>query len=118
MNISVSEIRSAVADLGIAVRCAHCHRIYDLARIRVVRMYVDCTVWVAPCCGREVDDRGETGWKSEQDYFRLRPRNIFPCDRCTSGWTDYLLCSTCRLDAASVADADRRRNYAKTGRAS
>lgn len=47
----------------------------------------------------------------------VRPQDIFPCDRCTSGWTKYELCSPCRLEAASIAEADRRRNYAKTGRA-
>lgn len=53
------------------VECAHCHRVYDLGTVEVTARYTDCSMWKAPCCGRTVDDRGETGWKSFKDYHRL-----------------------------------------------
>lgn len=53
------------------VRCTHCAGIYDLGKVEVTARYVDCSMWKAPCCGRTVDDRGETGWKSRSDYTRL-----------------------------------------------
>jgi hypothetical protein len=52
------------------VRCAHCGKIYDLGRVEVVGRYTDCSVWNTPCCNRQVDDRGETGWKGLADYHR------------------------------------------------
>jgi len=52
-------------------RCRWCGRTYDLAAVTVTARYVDCSMWRAPCCGTVVDDRGETGWKSIQDYERL-----------------------------------------------
>jgi hypothetical protein len=53
------------------VRCAHCNGIYNVGDVEVTARYADCSVWSAPCCGRTVDDRGETGWKTTQDYYRL-----------------------------------------------
>jgi hypothetical protein len=53
------------------VRCTHCRGIYDLGKVEVTARYTDCSMWKAPCCGRTVDDRGETGWKSRSDYTRL-----------------------------------------------
>ncbi len=52
------------------VRCA-CGEVYDLGTVEVLARYADCSIWKAPCCGRQADDRGETGWKSTQDYYRL-----------------------------------------------
>lgn len=49
------------------VRCT-CGHIYDLGKVEVTARYTDCSMWKAPCCGRTADDRGETGWKSTQDY--------------------------------------------------
>lgn len=51
------------------VRCASCGKIYDLGKVEVTARYADCSMWKAPCCGRVADDRGETGWKSTQDYY-------------------------------------------------
>jgi hypothetical protein len=46
----------------------NCGKIYDVGKVTVTARFEDCTVWKTPCCGRQVDDRGETGWKSTQDY--------------------------------------------------
>lgn len=57
------------------VRCRRCHAgVYDLGTVEVIARYADCSVWKAPCCGATVDDRGETGWKSIQDYERIPER--------------------------------------------
>jgi hypothetical protein len=53
------------------VRCASCSSVYDLGAVEVTTRYTDCSVWKAPCCGRVADDRGETGWKTTQDYYRI-----------------------------------------------
>lgn len=53
------------------VRCAFCGGVYDLGTVTVTGRYIDCSVWVTPCCTRSADDRGETGWKAHQDYRRL-----------------------------------------------
>lgn len=61
----------AVAEMSYPVRCAYCHRVYDLGTVTVTARYSDCSVWNAPCCGVTVDDRGDTGWKSTKDYHRI-----------------------------------------------
>ena len=53
----------------IPVRCTHCHKVYDLCNGKEVHRYADCTVFIAPCCGRTVDDRS---WKSLPDFRRLQ----------------------------------------------
>lgn len=54
------------------VRCLRCLiGRYDLGAVTVVARYADCSVWKTPCCGVQVDDRGETGWKSRADYERI-----------------------------------------------
>lgn len=53
------------------VRCAYCRGVYDLAGVEVTARYADCSMWKSPCCDRLVDDRGDTGWKSRKDYYRL-----------------------------------------------
>ena len=60
-----------IADMFQPVRCAGCGGVYDLGKVEVTARYVDCSVWKAPCCGRVSDDRGETGWKSFHDYYRI-----------------------------------------------
>lgn len=52
------------------VRCT-CGQVYDVGKVEVKARYTDCSIWNAPCCGRQADDRGETGWKTTQDYYRL-----------------------------------------------
>lgn len=52
------------------VRCAHCSGIYDAGKVTVTARYTDCSMWNAPCCGRQVDDRG-AGWKVRTDYVEL-----------------------------------------------
>lgn len=62
---------TATADMLMPVRCAWCSRTYDLCNVEVTHRYADCSMWNAPCCGRQVDDRGETGWKTTKDYYPL-----------------------------------------------
>jgi hypothetical protein len=58
--------------MQLPVRCLRCHGgVYDLAEVTVTARYTDCSMWKTPCCGAEVDDRGETGWKLTKDYERL-----------------------------------------------
>ncbi len=54
------------------VRCAHCGRYYDLGTVEVAARYTDCSMWISPCCRRQVDDRGSF-WKSSPDYTVLPP---------------------------------------------
>ncbi len=56
-------------------RCT-CGRVYDLGKVEVTARYADCSMWKAPCCGRAVDDRGETGWKSTKDYHPIDKREV------------------------------------------
>jgi hypothetical protein len=56
------------------VRCAYCRHVYDLGMVEVTARYSDCSMWKCPGCGAVVDDRGETGWKSKQDYYKLDRR--------------------------------------------
>jgi hypothetical protein len=53
------------------VRCRHCGKLYDLGHVHVTGRYSDCSVWKTPCCKREADDRGETGWTDRKHYDRL-----------------------------------------------
>lgn len=39
------------------VRCNHCSQVYDLCDGKPVHRYADCTVYITPCCNRQVDDR-------------------------------------------------------------
>lgn len=59
-------------DMTQPCRCAHCGGVYDLGKVTITARYADCSMWNAPCCGRLVDDRGETGWKSMKDYHRIK----------------------------------------------
>lgn len=61
------------------VRCT-CGRVYDLGKVTVTARYTDCSIWKAPCCGRQADDRGETGWKSTQDYKVIDKADPYPVD--------------------------------------
>jgi hypothetical protein len=67
----LTSIDPAVAEMHQPARCNHCCGIYDLGTVTVTARYADCSMWTTPCCGRTVDDRGETGWKSIKDYERL-----------------------------------------------
>ncbi len=62
--------RHDVTGMSQPCRC-RCGRVYDLGTVQVTARHLDCSVWTAPCCGAVVDDRGETGWKSQSDYVRL-----------------------------------------------
>lgn len=66
--------RQAIAGMFKPVRCT-CGRIYDIGKVEVTARYTDCSIWKAPCCGRHADDRGETGWKSTQDYIVIDKDN-------------------------------------------
>lgn len=52
------------------VRCGRCRSVYDVANVDVLQRYSDCSVWNAPCCGAQVDDRQ---WKSLPDVQFLEP---------------------------------------------
>lgn len=97
-----------LADMVCPVQCAHCGGHYDLTKIRVIHHWIDGKEWLAPCCGTLVDDRGETGWKAKSDYKRKKRHEIFPCDRCSLGWTDYMLCTACRVGATKALKADEK----------
>jgi hypothetical protein len=64
--------QAAAQGMTSPVRCAYCGCVYDLGRVEVTARYADCSMWKAPCCGRIVDDRGETGWKSTKDYYPIK----------------------------------------------
>lgn len=76
------ETAPGVARMAQPVRCGFCSGIYDLGAVTVTGHYLDCSLWRTPCCGRIADDRGESGWKSRQDYYRLarrdQPRRLCP----------------------------------------
>lgn len=63
-----------IADMFKPVRCT-CGQVYDLGAVTVTARYADCSMWKTPCCGRTADDRGETGWKSTQDYTVIDKTN-------------------------------------------
>lgn len=50
------------------VRCTHCGGVYDLGSVKTVARYADATVFIAPCCGQQVDDRS---WKTFPSFERL-----------------------------------------------
>lgn len=64
-------VAAQTADMTFPVRCTWCSGVYDVAKVTVTARYTDCSIWKAPCCGRQVDDRGDTGWKSRKDYERI-----------------------------------------------
>lgn len=68
-----------IAEMFKPVRCT-CGQVYDLGKVEVTARYSDCSVWKAPCCARTTDDRGETGWKSTQDYTVIDKTNPNPPD--------------------------------------
>lgn len=59
--------REEIAAMVKPVRCT-CGTVYDIGKVTVTARYLDCSVWKTPCCGRTVDDRGETGWTTRKDY--------------------------------------------------
>jgi len=50
-----------ISEMTSPVRCGYCGGVYDLGTVTVTARYTDCSVWRAPCCKREVDDR-PPGW--------------------------------------------------------
>lgn len=50
------------------VICGHCRQIYDSGLVTVTARYADCSMWVSPCCNRQVDDRT---WKGLPDIRRI-----------------------------------------------
>jgi hypothetical protein len=71
--VALAAAREKIAGMMFPVRCTWCGGVYDLAKVEVTARYADCSMWKAPCCGAQVDDRGETGRKSREDYVRLGP---------------------------------------------
>jgi hypothetical protein len=67
-------MKESIEDMTSPVRCAYCNGVYDLGTVEITGRYADCTLWTSPCCRRTVDDRGETGWKTTKDYYRITDR--------------------------------------------
>lgn len=65
-----SDLPADFAEMFSPVQCT-CGGIYDLGTVEVVQRYADCSVWLTPCCRRQVDDRADTGWVSRRDYYHL-----------------------------------------------
>jgi hypothetical protein len=59
------------------VRCT-CGHVYDLAEVEIIARHTDCSVWRCPGCRRQVDDRGDSGWKPFKDYTRLNKDDLGP----------------------------------------
>lgn len=57
------------------VICNYCRSTYELGRVTTTARYADCTMFITPCCGREVDDRS---WKSFPP--RPLPRSLRDAD--------------------------------------
>ncbi len=68
-------LRTDVEGMHDPVRCAYCSHVYDLGMVEVTARYADCSMWKCPGCKTVVDDRGETGRKSKQDYYRIGGRS-------------------------------------------
>lgn len=49
-------------------RCMHCRKIFDLAKVKTIGRYADCTVFRTPCCNVQADDRT---WVSSPDIQKL-----------------------------------------------
>lgn len=39
------------------VQCGLCGAVYDAGNVVVTARYSDCSVWISPCCKKQVDDR-------------------------------------------------------------
>lgn len=50
-----------------------CGQVYDLNAVHVTGRHADCSVWRAPCCNREADDRIWNG--GHNGYTELLTRN-------------------------------------------
>ncbi len=46
-----------VSEMFAPGRCLWCGAIYDAGPVKVIARYSDCSVWIAPCCEAQVDDR-------------------------------------------------------------
>lgn len=64
-------VTEKAASMWIPVRCTHCLGIYDLGAVEVTARYMDCSMFTAPCCKREVDTRM---WKSLPDYREIQKK--------------------------------------------
>ena len=42
-------------------RCKWCGLVHDIGPVTVVARYTDCSVWLCPGCGTQIDDR-PAGW--------------------------------------------------------
>lgn len=52
----------------VPVQCTYCGAAYDLCKGKPVQRYADCTVYLTPCCNRQVDDRE---WVGTPAFTRL-----------------------------------------------
>jgi WhiB family redox-sensing transcriptional regulator len=53
------------------VLCRHCSGTYDLDHVETVARYGDCTVYITPCCNRQVDDRK---WVPSPAFYEVGTR--------------------------------------------
>lgn len=60
-RITIHGAAKIVGRMGAPVRCANCGSIYDSSSVHVTVRYADASVWRAPCCGVESDDRPYVG---------------------------------------------------------
>lgn len=56
------------------VRCNYCRSgVYDLAAVKVMHCFSDCTTYKTPCCNTHADDRE---WVSLPAFRRLKPYEL------------------------------------------
>lgn len=59
-----------VEEMFMPVRCG-CGQVYDAGSVEVTQRYLDCSMWITPCCRRLTDSRPQ-GWGSGPGYTELR----------------------------------------------
>lgn len=72
-----------VKDMLSPVECLHCGKVYDLTEGKPVHRFADCTVFITPCCSKQVDDRT---WISLPHIRRLTNEEA---ERLVHGYCDY-----------------------------
>jgi hypothetical protein len=62
--------RRDVTGMLVPVLCRRCGQVYDLCKGEPVEggRYLDCTVYITPCCRQKVDDRT---WVSSPAFDKL-----------------------------------------------
>jgi hypothetical protein len=72
-----------VSDMSTPALCSHCGSIYDVGHVTVTARYSDCSLWNAPCCGRQADSRH--AWNNQpgarMGYVDIRARDRLLAER-------------------------------------